>query len=245
MAFPEDSIQYVLDDWWETAPKGSPKRGDLIRTLVPFRFGLPTCLLTKRRADQPGDHERVDFESRPFGFDAVIPKEKLPIAGLPHIEGGSYMLLPFKKRPALVLASPADPPDESLTLGLAGYQKTPCFIVAPYYGADKNGERGGYPDDLVQLVRRCKYPQYFWDCLPLIGDTTSSLLRIDAMFPVVYDRNWYRHTGYRLTPDGMEIMAEYIEWFMTGALPADSLIRDVRAKLDELEGFGRGPASGV
>lgn len=242
MGFPEDSIQYVLDDWWLATPLSTPKRGDLVRVMVPFRFGLPTRLVAKRKANEPGDHECVDFESQSFAFDTSLTREKLPIAGLPQIEDGSYALSPYKKRPALVLASPADPPDEKLTLGLAGYQKAPCFIVAPYYGTDKNGMRGGYPEELVRLVRRCKYPHFFWDCLPLKGDTTSSLLRLDAMFSVVHDRTWYQHTGFRLSQDGMEIVAEYLEWFMTGALPKESLIRDVRAKLEELERFGQGPS---
>lgn len=235
MDFPEDSIQYVLEDWWQTTTPGdSPRRGDLIRVMVPFKFGLPSRIVAKRREDQPGDHESVEFEVQQFSFDSKPPRERLPIAGLPHMEDGAYQLTPFKKRPALVLASAADPLDQKLTNGLAGYQKTPCFLVAPYYGVDKNGSRAGYPEPLVRAIRNCTYPHYFWDCLPLKGDTASSLLRLDSMFSVVSDRHYYQHTGYKLSSDAMEIMAEYVDWYLSGSLPKNSLIRDVRAKLEEL-----------
>src|SRR5262249_5164991 len=100
--------------------------------MVPFKFGLRTRLVAKRKENQPVDHDCVDFVMEQFSFDSKLSREKLPISGLPDIDDGSYLLTPFKKRPALVLASPCDPIDPRLTAGLAGYQKTPCFIAIPY-----------------------------------------------------------------------------------------------------------------
>ena len=70
-----------------------------------------------------------------------------------------------------------------LRIGAARYQTNPTLLAAPYYGADFGGSTGGWRPEFVARIRRCEYPQYLWDHLP-VGGRDESILRLDHIQPV-------------------------------------------------------------
>src|SRR5207302_873569 len=61
--------------------------------------------------------------------------------------------------------------------GQARWQSARTLLVAPFYGADASGTRGGWPAPFVDRIRRAEYPQYIWDQLPSPGGPIDSIFR--------------------------------------------------------------------
>ncbi|HYU31921.1 MAG TPA: hypothetical protein VEW48_07140 [Thermoanaerobaculia bacterium] len=78
--------------------------------------------------------------------------------------------------------------------------------------------------------RRCEYPQYIWDSLPVPG-RKESILRLDHLQPVGKHAQAYELTEYALHADAVSLVDEYLTWLLHGALPADGLLREVRRVL--------------
>lgn len=82
----------------------------------------------------------------------------------------------------------------------------------------------------MQRIRRCEYPQYFWDRLPLAG-AAESILRLDHIQPIARHHNAYEWTQYRLSDDALSVFDEWLVWLFRDELPADGVLADVRAEL--------------
>lgn len=93
-------------------------------------------------------------------------------------EREARLVLRAKRRPVLVLSTGGTEVPRPLRVGAARYQTNPTLIAAPYYGADQGGSSGGWKPEFVERIRRCEYPQYMWDKLPLSG-RDESILRLD------------------------------------------------------------------
>jgi hypothetical protein len=106
-------------------------------------------------------------------------------------------------------------------------------LVAPYYGAEQSGTRGGFTPEFVKRIRRCEYPQYLWDVLPISG-SSESILRLDHVQPISRLANSYEILPHRLSEEAMEIVDTHLAWLLTGNLRAETILADIRACLLEL-----------
>ena len=120
-----------------------------------------------------------------------------------------------------------------LRAGAARWQSAPTILVAPYYGADPGGTRGGFRAEFVNRIRRCEYPQYLWDKLPLEG-TSESILRLDHLQPIGRHPNAYEHTSHCLGAPAVRILDDWLTWLLTGTLPPDGDLGFVRGELLKL-----------
>jgi hypothetical protein len=113
------------------------------------------------------------------------------------------------------------------------YQTAPTLLVAPYYGAEQSGTRGGFTPEFVKRIRHCEYPQYLWDVLP-IGGSSESILRLDHVQPISRLANSYEILPYRLSEEAMEIVDTHLAWLLTGNLAVESILADIREGLLDL-----------
>jgi hypothetical protein len=153
------------------------------------------------------------------------------VACLPHYPEVSWRLGAVKSRPVIVLAQTQVKVEQALRQGQPSYQHTDCFLVAPYFGADKNGHRAGFRPELIEKVRHCTYPHLLWDSLPIRSSTQNSILRLDQVQPIVDHHHYRIHTGFRLSEDAMDVLDEFLHWHLTGEVASDSIIRDLRKEL--------------
>jgi hypothetical protein len=226
---PDDSIQYAVDPWWTRDDRGGPDRGRLLRALVPYPDQEPRRLVIEGRAEAR-EHERALYRVEPFRAGATLPPAGLPVAGMPQAPGEEFVVYKGKLRPVLVLSEGGPAIPAALRVGAARWPTAPTLLVAPYYGADQDGTRGGWRPDFVQRIRRAEYPQYIWDSLP-IGGPRESILRLDHLFPIARNPAAFEVTEHRLTADALGIVDEWLRWLVTTVLVEGGLLADIRAEL--------------
>ena len=82
---------------------------------------------------------------------------------------------------------------------------------------------------MVERIRRCEYPQFMWDSLPLQSSTaTESILRLDHIQPIGRIATAYDWTPHCLSDDAMKVLDEWTSWLMTGSLLKDGLLDTAR-----------------
>lgn len=229
-SFPEDSIQSLVGDWWrEDAEKPSLCRGRLLWAFVPHVDQEPRTLTPEGRA-QATEHERTTFKIEPLRIGQQRSAPKLPIAGLPGVEGEVHTVYRAKRRPALVLGGEStEAVDPALTRGMSKYQTAQTVLVAPYYGITGGTKRGGFNREFVDRIRRAEYPEYVWDSLPIGGNTAESLLMLKQLQPIGRHHNAYELTSYRLGDEALAVIDEWLEWLLTGRLDPDGVIEMFRS----------------
>jgi hypothetical protein len=94
------------------------------------------------------------------------------------------------------------------------------LLVAPFYGADQDGTRGGWHPEFVRRIQRAMYPQFAWDMLPLPGPR-ESILRLDHAFSVSAHPEAFAFTPHRLSEEAVVLMESWFVWLLTGELAAD------------------------
>ena len=87
----------------------------------------------------------------------------------------------------------------------------------------------------VTRIRRCEYPQFVWDRLPLAGETEASLLRLDHIQPLGRHHESYEWTEHCLSEEAMFIMDEWLHWLLEEDLPEESVLSNFREGLLNLE----------
>ena len=165
--YPEDSIQSLVGEWWRQ-DEGTPHlcRGRLLWAFVPHVDQEPRTLTAEGRASST-DHARARYRVDPLRISQPRRSSVLPVAGLPEVPGEVFTVYRAKRRPALVLGGEStDPVDHSLTRGMSKWQTAPTVLVAPYYGATRDGRRGGFNEPFVDRVRRAEYPEYMVGLAP-------------------------------------------------------------------------------
>jgi len=226
---PEDSVQHAVDPWWISDERRSPDRGRLLRAFVPFPEQEPRRLVIEGRVE-PREHERARYRVEPFRIGATHPPAGLPVAGLPQAPGEEYFVLKGKIRPVLVISEGGPEISKELRTGVARWQTAPTLLVAPFYGVDRDGSRGGWRPDFVQRIRRAEYPQYLWDSLPS-GGAAESILRIDHVFPLAKNAAAFQASEHRLSADALDMLDQWLRWLMTGDLPGETLLAFIRTQL--------------
>jgi len=233
-AYPEDSVQSILSPtpWWTSDDAVELRRGRLIRAFAPHVSQEPKTLIPEGRSEAT-IHDRALFRVEPLRINRPPRQTQLPVAALPNYPGEVYVVQRAKVRPVLVLSAGGSEVSPALRRGTPRYQTAPTLLVAPYYGAEQSGSRGGFPPEFVKRIRHCEYPQYMWDILP-IGGSSESILRLDHVQPIGRHANSYEILPYRLSDEAIEIVDTHLAWLLTGSLRAESILADIRAGLLEL-----------
>lgn len=188
----------------------------------------PFVLVPEGRSE-PTEHGSADYRLEPLQR-TLPPAAKLPVAGLPHYPGEVRLVLRAKRRPVLVLSTGGLDIPRSLRIGAARYQTNPTLIAAPYYGADQGGSTGGWKPEFVARIRRCEYPQYMWDKLPLSG-RSESILRLDHLQPIGRHGESYELTDFELHEEALGLVDEYLLWFLMGGFPEEGIVNEIRRVL--------------
>lgn len=233
--YPEASVQRVIDDWWQRCPDGTLKRGRLVKTIVPYPDRKPFRLVPQSRGDDARQHQQAQYRIEEFRVgQPVSSASQLPVAGLPLHPGETFLVRKGKTRPAIVLAAAGTEVDRRLTRNAASWQHKPTVLLAPYYGVQADGSRGGWNDEFVGRIQRAEYSQYVWDILPISGSDSGSILRLDHLFPVGFDPANWTDTGYCLADEPLKLLDEWVTWHLTGILPDEGMLSYLRTELAKL-----------
>jgi hypothetical protein len=227
--YPEDSLQYCCDPWWIPAADQQLRRGRLVWAFVPHVDQQPYVLVAKGRSE-PTEHRTADFIVEPLQGHRLPVGADLPVAGLPQYPGEVRLAYRAKRRPVLVLGTGGTEIPKALRTGAARYQTNSTILAAPYYGADLGGSTGGWRPEFVERIRRCEYPQYMWDSLPIRG-RKESILRLDHLQPISKHGQSYEMTEYELHSEALSMVDEYLTWLLQGQLPVDSVLLEIRRVL--------------
>lgn len=230
--FPEDSVQSLCHEWWVADANLKLCRGRLIRTFLPHVEQDPHVLVAQARASAT-EHDSAKFKLEPFRMNAPAAAPLLPVAALTHPAGERQFVYRGKVRPAIVLALESPDVDKQLVSGAARWQTAKTVLVAPYYGADSDGTRGGWPPLFIERIRRAHYPQYLCDRLP-IGGPVESILRLDQMQPVGSSRPAIQIFPHRLGDEAMGYIDEWVNWYLRRELLADGALLIARNLLASL-----------
>ena len=220
--YPDDCIQTYTSGWWTTDTARTIVRGRLVWALVPYAEMKPYRLVPIGRGTSPTQHASAEFRIETFRVgDPPRGITALPVAALPVRDGETLMVQRVKRRPALVVCTGGNVIPAGMRLGSSKWQYAPTITVAPYYGSQAAGARGGWPGEFVDRIRRCEYPQYMWDQLPL-GE--ASILRLDHLFAIGADPANYQVTDHVLSSEALDLLDEWFSWLHTGELePAGGL----------------------
>ncbi len=220
-----DSVQNIVTSWWEKNNSNELKKGSLIFAFVPHVDQVPITLTPKGRQEAE-QHNKATINITPLRIKDRRPINKLPVAALSLNEGELWTAYRAKKRPCLVLSAEQPRVDNKLRRDMPKKLTSPTILVAPYYGADKDGKRSGYNSELIERIRHAEYPQFLLDRLP-IGGPKESILRFDHIQPVGLHYYAYEHSGYSLSAEAVElIIDDWLIWLFFGGLPSDSLLLD-------------------
>ena len=228
--YPDDSIQAYAGEWWVIDNSKEIKRGRLIKGFIPHVDQIPWTLIPTGRTD-PTDHSKANYTLEPLRINKPSQTYKLPVAALPDFEGEVRTVYRAKKRPVLIISTGGPDVPKELSRGKPGWQTAPTILVAPYYGAHKGEKRSGFKPEFIERIRRCEYPHYIWDMLPLSNDVDESILRLDHIQPIGRHYESYEWSQYCLSDEAMLILDEWLHWFLEDDLPEKSTLLEFRKGL--------------
>ncbi|PHR26215.1 MAG: hypothetical protein COA36_12770 [Desulfotalea sp.] len=225
MSFPEDSIQILSESWWEKDKEKTIQRGCLVWAYVAYPDQEPLVIEPTGRKE-PREHGGAHVTINKLSISARRPFHDLPTAALSLDKRECWAGYRAKKRPCLVLSC------QPLVTGLAKarekqmakHLRTSTILVAPYYGGDQDGSRGGFPEEFLEQIRHARCPQLFFDQLPTDSKVNSSIMRFDHMQTIGSHYNSYELTGYKLTEEALSVVDEWLDWFIKGGLPSDGIV---------------------
>lgn len=227
--YPEISIQNFVGSWWENEPSRDYRRGRLIKAYVPHVNLVPYCLQVSGRKAAT-DHSSALFEIKPTRINAPRIDKSLPVAALPEGKGESYGVYRQKKRPLVIVSSGGEDVPKALKANKPGWQTAPTVLACPYYGADEGQDRSGYRPELVERIRRCEYPQFVYDMLPLPG-SNESILRLDQLQPIGKHHDSIEFTPYCLTKEALEVLDQYLCWLLFDTIDENDYFFEIRQLL--------------
>lgn len=232
--YPDDCIQSIVDpgDWWIQNTENKICKGSLIHSFIPHFDQVPYTFEMKGRT-QATEHDKADIVISPLKVDQPLKQINLPVAAIPLYKGEVWGAYKAKRRPCLVIKDPLLNIDHALTKGMPKSSSAPTILVAPYYGADRDGTRAGYNQVFVERIKHCHYPQFVWDKLPIDGATEVSILRLDQLQPIGAHHHSYRLSSFKLSDSAFAIIEDLIKWVIFGGLPEKSDVLAFRQLMQE------------
>ncbi|MDU9049863.1 MAG: hypothetical protein Q3M30_13525 [Candidatus Electrothrix sp. Rat3] len=223
MTYPDGTLQKFFNDnsWWDERTDKILTPGRLIWAFIPHVDIMPKSMIQAGRLeDEAGNHNKINYEIADLRIrNSYNPMKNLPTAILPYFREECYTVHRSKKRPALVLGDGGpEIPKELRSSMKPSWHVKPTITVAPYYGAEKKGQNKWY-EPFVERIKKCEYPQYIWDILPIQSETKTSILRLDHIQPIGKHYNSYELTDYVLQPEVMDLLVnEWLPWLFTGVM---------------------------
>jgi hypothetical protein len=236
LTYPDDSLQYMItpDQWWVEDENYSFARGRLVWAFIPHVEQNPYTLIPTGRKE-PTIHSEAKVKILPLNIRQIIRYPQLPVAALPQFNKEVFTVYRAKKRPAVIISGGGSIVDQALTKGKPKRHYAPTVLVAPFYGGDQEGQRAGFLPAFIERVRRCEYPQFMWDRLPLDSSTNESILRFDHIQPVGRSEDALEITKYRLSQTALLFFDEWLDWIMTGEIKSGSLLGEYREDLIKIQ----------
>jgi hypothetical protein len=233
--YPDISIQSTIipSSWWVEDESKDLKRGRLIFAFLPHVDQIPNKLTPIGRTEGTL-HDKITYRIEPLRIKQCQPHITLPVAAMPSYPGEAYIVQRAKRRPCLVLGNGGIPLPKEMFQGRPGWQVSPIILVAPYYGATQDGTRAGFPSLFLDRVRRCEYPQFMTDLLP-IGSTGESVLYLNHIQPLGKHHDSIDLTKFCLGDDALAVLDEWVTWIITGLLLKNGLIDTARQQFVEFK----------
>lgn len=231
--YPRDSAQAVAlsgaEVWWEKTTSKAVEVGRLVfPAIVPIIDVAVPRVLEAKRLDET-KHHNAEFVLREVG--SMSAGDPLPVAALGLNPGECVAVFRAKRRrPAVVLATSKEVPRQDAP-GVS-WQRHPMALVAPYFGVDTGGTRGGWPAAFVQRIRHFQYAQFQYDRLP-IGGAAESICRLDQLQPMGLHYKSYELTEWKLSSTALELLQEQLDWLRSGKLREESALWTVRNMVHE------------
>ncbi|MEZ4426882.1 MAG: hypothetical protein R3A51_04215 [Nannocystaceae bacterium] len=233
--YPEDSLQDLLGfrggGWWEEQVDGIKlERGALLWTFVPHPHVAALELEAAPPAGPPDpERARIRLTAHELGARPVV---SAPVPALAQRVDERLLARRGAVRLALVVSHlHGYPPQPSEA---RRWMTAPLVMVAPCFDAAR------WPAPLVDSVRRAQHPQYLWERSP-VAPHEPMIIRLDAMQPLHReDRAAVRFTGARLSGDALDLLDDWLAWFLTGSIAEDSDLYAAHRTLRELYGVASG-----
>lgn len=221
--YPDDSLQNAIepDAWWIEDEDSPYRRGRLVRSFLPHTDQNPFEVVPAGRRE-PTLHNQAHLVIKPIDIRSVHRYPNLPVAGVGLKKGEILTAYRAKKRPAVIVSSGGRKVTNALTREKPKWQTAPTLLVAPSYGVDEGAKRSGFNPAFVERVRRCEYPQFIWEMLPLSSSTSESLIRLDHIQPVGRSEDSVVITKFCLSESALTYLDSWIEWLITGNLDPES-----------------------
>lgn len=234
MTYSGDRIQDLIDEWWVKDEEPGFSAGKLIWAYMPYVDMIPYILIPEGRTGDSTQHHLANFRIEQLRISTTYNRtDDLPVAGLPINKGEIRKVSRAKKRPAVILASNGNDLGKKISTGMPTWQKGSTVIAAPFYGVDRSGTRGGFREDFVKKIYEGEYPQFMMDSLPFTG-TNESVLYFNHMQALGKHHETIERTGFRLSDDALEILNQWVSWFMSGGVEEDTalaLFKDLNENL--------------
>lgn len=218
-SYPSEAFQYYFDQWWVEDTGNELCRGRLIRAFVPHVDQVPFGLIPKGRTEARS-HDLANCEIQPININGEFPRGTLPVAGLTCYDGEIRTVYRAKRRPMLLLALAGQQIPSSLTRGYPAYQTSATHIAAPYYGGNADGKRAGFNPEFLDRIRRCEFPQFSWDTLPIDG-ALESVLRFDHVQPISTHYKAFELTNFKLSEEAVAFIDIWLGWHISGIYPGE------------------------
>ena len=225
--YPEDCVQYLVEPkWWEKDDGKVIRRGRLVRAYIPISNQIPWKLTVVGR-DDPKDHHRAHYKIEASRIHERRRKPALPVAATPQFENEEFGVYRVKKRPAIVVADGSEEVPAELIKGKVKRHTSPMVLLAPSFGRDEGQNRDGYSQAFVDRVRRCGFPQFFWDMIPLPG-AKESIIRFDQIQPMGRHQDAIEITEYCLSKEALEVLDDWLYWYCFEVVPRDGVLAMIR-----------------
>lgn len=225
--YPDDCVQALVEPiWWEKTDSKDLRRGRLVWAYIPISDQIPIRLTVTGR-NEPTEHGSALVKLEPLRIGGRRRKTQLPVAALPEYANEERGVYRVKRRPAIIVADGSEDVPKQVTLGKSKSHTAPSVLVAPSFGCAEGQKRDGYSQAFVDLVRRCSFPQFFWDKIPLAG-ATESIIRLDKIQPIGKHHDAVEATEYCLSREALEVFDDWLHWYIYEIVPEDGVLELVR-----------------
>jgi hypothetical protein len=226
--YPDICPQTLVESWWEEDNGEDFKSGRLVWAFLPHVDQVPYTVEPVGR-DEPTEHRTGIMSVKRFKIGAPARKKDLPVSAMPVYDNEMLCIYRTKKRPAIIISKGGAFVEKQLTKGKSKSRTDRTVLLAPSYSV-----REAFSEKFCERVRRCEYPQFMWDDLPIGGTGKGSIIRLDHLQPIGRSKKSVEFTKYCLSDKAMAFIMDWVGWLISGFLDDESEFCETRSFLMEL-----------
>jgi hypothetical protein len=227
--YPDICPQSLVEPWWEKDTGDDFKAGRLVWAFLPHVDQVPYTVKPLGR-NEPTEHRTGIMSVKRFEIGALAKKKDLPVSAMPVYENEMLCIYRTKKRPAIIISKGGTFVENQLTKGKSKWRTNRTVLLAPSYSV-----REAFSFDFCERVRRCEYPQFMWDDLPIGSSDKGSIVRFDHLQPVGRSKKSIEFTEYCLSNKAMAFIMNWVDWLISGYMDPNSEFCESRSFLMDLE----------